>query len=67
MSSPTIPRSQPEPSQPPVTGRVFKISLKGIPPVNDSQWAQLQAAARKPRSSSGRRYPEIAEGFEQFG
>lgn len=40
-------------------GRVFKISLKGVPSVNEKMWAQLQAAARKP--GEGRRYPEISE------
>jgi hypothetical protein len=39
--------------------RVFKLSLKGIPPVNAEMWAQMQVAARMP--SQGRRYPEIAE------
>jgi hypothetical protein len=39
--------------------RVFKISLKGIPPVNAKIWAEMKAAARTPNQS--RHYPEIAE------
>lgn len=42
-----------------VGGRVFKISLKGIPPVNAKMWAQMKVAART--HSKDRRYPEIAE------
>lgn len=60
MSQPTSPRGPQEPSQQPAASeRLIKLSLKGIPPVTASQWAQLQAAVRKP--SPGRRYPEIAD------
>jgi len=40
-------------------GRVFKFSLKGIPPVDEKMWAQMEAAARIPRK--GRQYPTIVE------
>lgn len=40
-------------------GRVFKFSLKGIPPVDDKMWAQIKAAARISRK--GRQYPTIIE------
>lgn len=40
-------------------GRVFKISLKRVPPVKAKMWAQMKAAAFMP--SEGRSYPEINE------
>jgi len=47
------------PQKPAVGGRVFKISLEGVPPVSAKVWAQMQVAARL--QSKYRRYPEIAE------
>jgi hypothetical protein len=41
------------------TGRVFTLSLKGVPPVSATMWSQMEAAARAPRKN--RRYPEIIE------
>lgn len=40
-------------------GRVFKISLNGVPPVTSKMWAQIKVTARM--QSKERRYPEIAE------
>ena len=40
-------------------GRVFKISLKGVPPVTAKMWTQMKVTART--QSKDRRYPEIAE------
>jgi hypothetical protein len=40
-------------------GRVFKISLNGVPPVTSKMWAQMKVTARM--RSKDRRYPEIAE------
>lgn len=42
-----------------VAGRVFKFSLKGVPPVDAKMWTQMKVAARTPNKD--RRYPEIAE------
>lgn len=40
-------------------GRVFKISLNGVPPVTSKMWAEMKVSARM--QSNVRRYPEIAE------
>lgn len=40
-------------------GRVFKISLNGVPPVTSKMWAQMKVTARM--QSKERRYPKIAE------
>lgn len=40
-------------------GRVFKISLNGVPSVTSKMWTQMKVTARM--QSKDRRYPEIAE------
>jgi hypothetical protein len=59
MSETSAPQKLPETPQKAAAGRVFKISLDGIPPVDAAMWEQIRAAARKPRPE--RRYPEITE------
>ena len=60
MSKIHVPRKPIETPQKSVAGgRVFKISRKGVPPVNAKMWAQMKAAARMPNQD--RRYPEISE------
>jgi len=41
-------------------GRVFKISLKGIPRVDAKTKARLEAAARSP-GNTPRDYPQVAD------
>lgn len=48
-----------EPEKAASAGRVFKFSLKGIPPVDAAMEARLEAAARIPRK--GRHYPSIID------
>lgn len=45
----------PEPTRP---GRVFAVSLKGIPPVTTATRARLEAAARSP-DSKRHDYPRL--------
>jgi len=60
MSKTAAPRTTAEmPQKAAAGGRVFKFSLKGIPPVDARTWAKMEAAARTPRQ--GRQYPEIVE------
>jgi hypothetical protein len=47
-------------SAPTKAGRVFKISLKGIPRVDAKTKARLDAAARNP-GSTPRDYPQVAD------
>lgn len=57
----TLLKKQPETSQPATptkAGRVFKISLKGIPRVDSATRARLEAAARSP-GSTRRDYPQV--------
>jgi hypothetical protein len=42
-----------------VAGRVFKISLEGVPPVDARMWEKIKAAARTPRPEQ--RYPAYPE------
>lgn len=57
IDAPLKPSSMPQKAA--ATGRVFKFSLKGIPPVDARMWAKMEAAAKTPRQ--GRQYPEIVE------
>ncbi len=57
----TLLKKQPEtskPATPTQAGRVFKISLKGIPRVDAKTKARLEAAARSP-GSARRDYPQV--------
>jgi hypothetical protein len=59
----TLLKKQPETSKsatPTKAGRVFKISLKGIPPVDAKTKARLEAAARNP-GNAPRDYPQVAD------
>ena len=57
----TLLKKQPETSKsatPTKAGRVFKISLKGIPRVDAKTKARLETAARSP-GSTRRDYPQV--------
>jgi hypothetical protein len=59
----TLLKKQPETSKsatPTKSGRVFKISLKGIPRVDAKTKARLEAAARSPGNTS-RDYPLVSD------
>jgi hypothetical protein len=59
----TLLKKQPETSKsatPAKAGRVFKISLKGIPRVDAKTKARLEAAARNP-GSAPRDYPQVVD------
>jgi len=43
------------------TGRIFKISMKGIPPVTAESRARMEAAARNP-AQQRRDYPQVNGG-----
>lgn len=60
MSKTYAPRKLLEaPQKSAVGGRVFKISLNGVPPVTAKMWMQMKTAART--QGKDRRYPEISE------
>ena len=47
------------PREPTAGGRIFKISLKGVPPVTPEMWVKMKISART--KTKGRRYPEIVD------
>lgn len=60
MSKIHAPRKIPDALQMSAKGsHVFKISLKGVPPVTSDMWAKMRAASRIP--SKNRRFSEIAD------
>lgn len=60
MSTTHAPRKLLEaPQKSAVGGRVFKISLNGVPPVTAKMWTQMKTSARM--QGKDRRYPEIVE------
>ena len=63
MSKIDAPRKSTEqPQKAPTAGRVFKFSLKGVPPVDARTRAQMEAAAKTPRLDH--QYPEIIEALD---